>query len=182
MLRTIFILLIRLFRILFFLLLCLINSFFGTFEKTQLQIEHFLEHLAKWHCLERNFLFCVCTNTGVPLCIHLLYCHLSVVTLIFQFSPVNNPLSKNLFCSICQIVNEHCHRCIFCLLLFSTGGLALFSHQCFRSSRELSEYIFTIFSFFIHGKWHWIISPTFKSAGGNLYNIFLIIDRISFFH
>ena len=66
------------------------------------------------------FLFCVCTNTGVPLCIHLLYCHLSVVTLIFQFSPVNNPLSKNLFCSICQIVNEHCHRCIFCLLLFST--------------------------------------------------------------
>ena len=50
MLRTIFILLIRLFRILFFLLLCLINSFFGTFEKTQLQIEHFLEHLAKWHC------------------------------------------------------------------------------------------------------------------------------------
>ena len=106
MLRTIFILLIRLFRILFFLLLCLINSFFGTFEKTQLQIEHFLEHLAKWHCLERNFLFCVCTNTGVPLCIHLLYCHLSVVTLIFQFSPVNNPLSKNLFCSICQIVNE----------------------------------------------------------------------------
>lgn len=33
-----------------FLLLCLINSFFGTFEKTQLQIEHFLEHLAKWHC------------------------------------------------------------------------------------------------------------------------------------
>ena len=27
-----------------------INSFFGTFEKTQLQIEHFLEHLAKWHC------------------------------------------------------------------------------------------------------------------------------------
>jgi len=32
-----------------FLLLCLINSFFGTFEKTQLQIEHFLEHLAKWH-------------------------------------------------------------------------------------------------------------------------------------
>lgn len=51
MLRTIFILLIRLFRILFFLLLCLINSFFGTFEKTQLQIEHFLEHLAKWHCV-----------------------------------------------------------------------------------------------------------------------------------
>ena len=50
MLRTIFILLIRLFRILFFLLLCLINSFLGTFEKTQLQIEHFLEHLAKWHC------------------------------------------------------------------------------------------------------------------------------------
>ena len=40
MLRTIFILLIRLFLILFF----------GTFEKTQLQIEHFLEHLAKWHC------------------------------------------------------------------------------------------------------------------------------------
>ena len=34
-----------------FLLLCLINSFFGTFEKTQLQIEHFLEHLAKWHCV-----------------------------------------------------------------------------------------------------------------------------------
>ena len=33
-----------------FLLLCLINSFFGIFEKTQLQIEHFLEHLAKWHC------------------------------------------------------------------------------------------------------------------------------------
>ena len=32
------------------MLLCLINSFFGTFEKTQLQIEHFLEHLAKWHC------------------------------------------------------------------------------------------------------------------------------------
>ena len=63
------------------------------------------------------FLFCVCTNTGVPLCIHLLYCHLSVLTLIFQFSPVNNPLSKSLFCSICQIVNEHCHRCIFCLLL-----------------------------------------------------------------
>ena len=26
------------------------NSFFGTFEKTQLQIEHSLEHLAKWHC------------------------------------------------------------------------------------------------------------------------------------
>ena len=51
MLRTIFILLIRLFRILFFLLLCLINSFFGTFEKTQLQIERFLEHLAKWHCV-----------------------------------------------------------------------------------------------------------------------------------
>ena len=50
MLRTIFILLIRLFRILFFLLLCLINSFLGTFEKKQLQIEHFLEHLAKWHC------------------------------------------------------------------------------------------------------------------------------------
>lgn len=50
MLRTIFILLIRLFRILFFLLLCLINSFFGTFEKTQLQTERFLEHLAKWHC------------------------------------------------------------------------------------------------------------------------------------
>ena len=50
MLRTIFILLIRLFRILFFLLLCLINSFFGTFEKTQLQNERFLEHLAKWHC------------------------------------------------------------------------------------------------------------------------------------
>ena len=47
MLRTIFILLIRLFRILFFLLLCLINSFFGTFEKTQLQIERFLEYLAK---------------------------------------------------------------------------------------------------------------------------------------
>ena len=55
MLRTIFILLIRLFRILFFLLLCLINSFFGTFEKTQLQIEHFLEHLAKWHCFFPNF-------------------------------------------------------------------------------------------------------------------------------
>ena len=36
---------------LLFLLLCLINSFFGTFEKTQLQIEHFLEHLAKWHPL-----------------------------------------------------------------------------------------------------------------------------------
>ena len=34
-----------------FWLLCLINSFFGTFEKTQLQIEHFLEHLAKWHCV-----------------------------------------------------------------------------------------------------------------------------------
>ena len=51
MLRTIFILLIRLFRILFFLLLCLINSFFGTFEKTQLQTERFLEHLAKWHCM-----------------------------------------------------------------------------------------------------------------------------------
>ena len=33
-----------------FLLLCFINSFFGTFEKTQLQIEHSLEHLAKWHC------------------------------------------------------------------------------------------------------------------------------------
>ena len=24
-------------------------SFFDTFEKAQLQIEHFLEHLAKWH-------------------------------------------------------------------------------------------------------------------------------------
>ena len=46
----------------------------------------------------------------VPLCIHLLYCHLSAVTLTFQFSPANNPLSKSLFCSICQIVNEHCHR------------------------------------------------------------------------
>ena len=54
MLRTIFILLICLFRILFFLLLCLINSFFGTFEKTQLQIERFLEHLAKWHCFCRG--------------------------------------------------------------------------------------------------------------------------------
>ena len=40
-----------------FLLLCLINSFFGTFEKTQLQIEHFLEHLAKWHCFFWYFLF-----------------------------------------------------------------------------------------------------------------------------
>ena len=27
-----------------FLLLCLINSFFDIFEKTQLQIKHFLEH------------------------------------------------------------------------------------------------------------------------------------------
>ena len=49
MLRTIFILLIRLFRILFFTAF-LINSFFGTFEKTQLQIKRFLKHLAKWHC------------------------------------------------------------------------------------------------------------------------------------
>ena len=32
-----------------FLLLYPINSFFDTFEKAQLQIEHFLEHLAKWH-------------------------------------------------------------------------------------------------------------------------------------
>ena len=71
MLRTIFILLIRLFRILFFLLLCLINSFFGTFEKTQLQIEHFLEHLAKWHCVMfiqfyRRFLAFIATQYNNP--------------------------------------------------------------------------------------------------------------------
>ena len=53
MLRTIFILLIRLFRILFLAALPH-KQFFGTFEKAQLQIEHFLEHLAKWHCSTRG--------------------------------------------------------------------------------------------------------------------------------
>ena len=89
MLRTIFILLIRLFRILFFLLLCLINSFFGTFEKTQLQTERFLEHLAKWHCV----MFCAMVSSGYDL-----------LELEFTFPTdllARNAFGTNVFCVYC---------------------------------------------------------------------------------
>ena len=33
----------------------IVRLLFGTFEKTQLQIELFLEHLAKWHCQYGSF-------------------------------------------------------------------------------------------------------------------------------